>query len=479
MIYSDKIFKTATVIGVIILFASLFDDALAIGVLVLAVLLGATSLVIKKKLISDKFLFWALITTIFIHLVVVLFIYYADFQPLGEGEGDYATYNSQAQYLAQSLRHGDFSGLGVEHLPEYGTSYYPVVIGSVYAITAPSMLVGQLFSAWLAVVLALLVYLLVIEIGGTKVQAFFAVLLMNFYPSHLFYCSLLLKDTLVIPLSIASLLLTVKLIKNFSWQKFLIFYLIMIALTHFRFYVGYVAAIAFITCWFLFSSIELRKKIGYVFIMIFLLGFLPQISGYGYFGINTFRSYFSKEAITNFRQDVYMPDVQTTPTTTVAINTVLPSSQNPQKGSGSSFVAKTDFKNPLSFISNYAESYMYVLLGPFPWQMVLKRQMFALFETIPWYFLLFFVIKGIIDSVKRYKVILPLLLFSIILFAVLGLYTPNFGIITRIRMPGFIILFCFAPFGFSRSFIDWANGLINKIGDYLGKKNVTKDLAKS
>jgi len=85
---------------------------------------------------------------------------------------------------------------------------------------------------------------------------------------------------------------------------------------------------------------------------------------------------------------------------------------------GFSLVVKLEFDNPLMFVVNYLKSFVYVLLGPLPWQMKYPRHFLALFETIPWYFLLFFIIKGIVASVKSYRIAVPLIIFSLGVFVI-------------------------------------------------------------
>ena len=462
MLNSDNIFKVITTIVAIILFTFLFDGGLATGILMLTVLIGATFWAIRKKIVADKLPFLVLAITIAIHLAAVLFIFYTNFQPFGEG--DDVGYNPQIQYLAQSFRHGDFSPLIKDYQINYGITYYQAVMGVVYALTLPQMLVGQLFSVWLAVITVLLVYFLTIEIGGSKKQASFVGLIVNFYPSYIFYGSLLLKDPLIIPLAIASVLLIVKLIKNFSWRNFLIFYLVTAVLTNFRFYIGYASLLVFIFCWMLFSNLGLKKRFLYALIMIPLLGFLPQFSGNGYFGMSFMESYFSPQQIANYREQVYISKiVPASPSSTSGLDITSAIAPVITSGSDSTFAATADFSNPVSFIISYSETFIYTLLGPFPWQIKNKSQAFALFETIPWYFLFFFIVIGIIKSIKKYRITLPLVFFSITVLAVLGLFTPNFGIITRIRIPALLVLFCFAPFGFE-------NKYINKIKNYLMQK---------
>lgn len=456
MIDLDRVIKFLTIVIAIILFTFLLDPLLTAGFLMLTVLIGATFWFIKRKNITGNLLYIALFITIVVHLSAVLFIYYGNFQPFGGGEGDYATYNSQAQELAKNFRLGDFSGLDTKYLTDYGTSYYPVVIGLVYAIVSPQMIIGQIFSVWLAVVSIILIYLLVLEVGGTSRQAFLATILANLYPSYIFYGSLLLKDTIVVPLVFACLLLGVKLINKFSWKGFLFFYLLSIVLSHFRFYISYAVLISFVFCWLIFSNFEIKKRFWCAFAMIILFGFIPQICGNGYMGSNALRSYLSPEAIINYRQAAYLPrDANLTENN---LNIRSEKEINPVKGTGSTIGAKTDLDKPLLFLKNYSETLMYSLFGPLPWQIKLKRQALALFETIPWYFLFIFVIKGVVAVIKKYKNALFMVAFSFVVFIVLGLFVPNFGIITRIRIPAFLSLFCIAAIG-----INFEGKLVNKI----------------
>lgn len=464
MFDSNIIAKIITTIGAIIIYSFLFDTVLPSGILMFLTLTFFIFLAIYNHLIKDKYLSFILIITVIVHLSVVLFIYYASFQPFGRGGGDFVDYNIRAQYLSSNFRQGNFSDLfaGKDYIAKYD-NYFPAIIAFVYTLVGPYMIVGQLFNAWLSVISVILIYFLVIEIGGTKQQAFFTGLISNFYPSHLFFGSLLLKDPLVVALSLAGLLLAIKMVKSFSWSTFLIFYLIiMLPLTHFRFYVSYSLCIAFIFSLLFFSQLNIKKRITYIFIIIIFLGFLPQISGYGYMGIKTFRSYFSFNEIKNFREQVYLSKNSPDTGTEVQSEKIDPVFAT---GKSSTFKADANFNNPLSFLINYSETFIYSLFGPFPWQIKLKRQLFALFETLPWYILFIFIVKGIIKSIKNYKVILPMLIFSALLLAVLALYTPNYGIITRIRMPAFLTLLCFVPFGFN-----FENRYINKIKNYLNKK---------
>lgn len=446
----------------------LFDRGLAVGITLLFFLTTIIFLLFSKLGIKNKKFYLLFIITLLIHLGAVLVIYYANFQPFSGGGGDYIGYHLQAQEIAQRLLRGNFSlkGSGIFH-------YYPVIIGYIYAFTLPEMIVGQLFGVWLAAISAVLAYLMVLEISGSERWAFYIGLIISVYPSYLFYGSLLLKDVLVTPLALGALFLVIKLIKNLSWENFLIFYIVLASLIHFRFYIGYAVIFTFIFCWLFLSQINLSKRIAYGIVMAFFLGFLPQISGYGYFGISTFKTYLASEEVTFYREYAYTPAViastpqtptpstpcsetpssqtpssQTPTPSTPCLETPLPT-VSPPSGTHSTIVTKTELNKPISFLKNYFKSFIFVLLGPFPWQLKYKIQILALFETIPWYILLFFIAWGVIKSIRNYRTIVPFLLFSLLILAVLALFTPNFGIITRIRIPSFIALLCLTPLGFN------------------------------
>ena len=419
---------------------SFLDKALAIGLLLVFFLTLITFLILLKIGIKDKELYLILLIALLIHLVVVSFIYYTEFKPFGGG-ADYDGYNQTAIEIAQRFKQGNFSLEGIHFV-----NYFPLLIGIIYTFTLPEMIVGQLFTVWLAAISILFVYLIVLELSFSKKWAFLIGLIVCIYPSYLYFGSLLLKDTLIIPLVLSALFLFIKMMKNFSWKNFFIFYIILTCLIHLRFYIGYALLFSFILCWFLISTLNLKKRVIYGIVIILLLGFSPQFLSYGYYGTKIFKAYLNPETITVYREVVYVPSGSA-------------SSGSASSGIGSSFVVKTGFEKPSNFVIKYLESFTYSLLGPFPWQIRYRRQLFALFEIIPWYFLFFIFIFGIIGSIRRkgflktlkfYKFAMPLLVFAVLSLGALSLFITNFGIITRIRIPSFIALLCLMSLGFSK-----------------------------
>lgn len=423
----------------------IFSKALAVGLILLCFLFALVLFILFKVGIKSRSLYSLLLIVLIIHIGIVLFVYYTNFQPFSGGIGDYRTYHTIAVEISQHLRQGDFYLQGIHyHEPAfYVHHYYPVIIGVIYALTVPEMIVGQLFSVLLVILSVLATYLIVIEINGSKKSAFLAGLIVSFYPSYVFYGSLLLKDTLIVPLSLLGMLFCLKLIKNFLWKNFFIFYLLLGFLIHFRFYIGYALLLAFVFSWFLLSNLALKKRFIYGFVIVVLLGFLPQIfANQGYYGINSFKGYLSPASIGFYQEKAYAPS--SAQGSTIEKKSI---------GFDSSWNRETINlrQNPFQALLSYSKSFTYVALGPFPWQIKFSKQLLILFETIPWYILFFFIIKRIIKSIKtRDKIILPLILFSFIVFVVISIFFNNFGIITRIRIPAFITLLCLLPLEFKK-----------------------------
>src|SRR5205823_4403341 len=133
-------------------------------------------------------------------------------------------------------------------------------MGIVYLVTFPGMIVGQLFVAWLAAVSVALTYLVTLNIGGTKKAAFLASVIVSLYPSYLYFGSVLLKDTVVIPFVLLGMLLIVTMLQRFSWIKFLVFFALLAGLINLRFYIGYALLFSMVISWPLLSQHYFKKR---------------------------------------------------------------------------------------------------------------------------------------------------------------------------------------------------------------------------
>jgi len=435
----------------LIIFAliSFLDKTLAIGLFLLSFLFLLLFFILWEIGIREKQLYTAIIIIALIHLAVVLFIFYTEFNPFGGG-ADYETYHKVGIEISQRFVGGNLSleGLKMNH-------YFPVVIGFFYMLTVPEMIVGQLLSVWMVAITILFSYLIIREIKGSKKLAFWTSLAIGVYPSYLFFGSLLLKEMLVAPFSLIGLWLILKMLKEFSWKRFIIFFLIVSALVNLRLYTGFALLLTLIISWFLISGVVWKKRIIQGSIMVILLGFTSQFSGYGYYGIGTAKHFFNPNTIFDYREVFYAPP-KIVADVSVDTSVDVMSPQDNMSGFGSSFDANADFRNPINFAISYSKTFSNTLLGPMPWHIKYKRHLFYLFETIPLYFFLIFIIYstimsiknwGVLKTIRRYRYGIPLFVFSLLLLGVIALFITNYGIIMRVRIPAFISLLCLMPLG--------------------------------
>ncbi len=461
--------------GVCLAAVAFFSGVLAIGI-IFSVFLGAiTLLFIGKNKEHAKVLGLLFIIVFTIHILASLFVYYTNFQPFSGGRGDFTEYNIIAKEVSNRVHSGNFSLEGIESL----SHYYPVIVGYLYAVAVPDLLIGELFNAWLLAVLVIVIYFIVLETGASKKAAFIVGLVTNFYPSLVFFGSLLLKEALAGLLCALALLMMLKILKEFSWRKFLLFYIILLGVTHFRFYISYALALTFIICWLAFSNLKIKKRLLYGVLIIALLGFLPNLSGgqgegHTYFGVNVIKQLLDPEAIVTYKE-TYIPrneseipeDIQG------AVVSGEPGASNqsviiePIPRNDSAVVIKPGFENPITFFTNTSRAFVSVLLGPFPWQLKKIQHLFVLPEIIAWYILLFFIIRGVVKSIKKqYRVIVPLALFSFIVCGVLSIFLINYGITIRIRIPAILSLLCLLPLGFT-GFKNINVSFLNNLNKYI------------
>jgi hypothetical protein len=481
---------------VVLLATFFFDKGLSVGLILLIILSGITFFVLNKLGFKNKRIYILFLIVLAIHLSFTLFMHYTNFQPFSSGMGDYLTYQKSAINFSNNFKRGNFSleDITLASPGLYAGHYYPAIVGAVYALTLPEVVIGLMVNVWLVALTVVFVYLIILEIGAAEKKAFIVGLITAVYPSYLFNSGLLLKDPFEIFFTILSLLFLVKTVKKFSWLNFAVFYLATLCATHFRFYIGFALIATFILSWFLFSKINFKKRAIYGVIFIVILGFIPQVAaGQGYYGMSTIMSLANPRMVSFYRQSAYNPSSAYNNQVAITPISPVPASANPAStqpaltkstpagssktaavaetpgapiGLDSSFSAED---SPLGFI----KSFIYILLGPLPWQIKNLRQALALFETIPWYLMLFFVVEGVIVCFKnRNRQAASLLIFSILLMVVIAVFDSNYGLIVRIRIPAFISLLCIASFGLNKSNIiyNYLEKIYAKVFGYWGSR---------
>lgn len=456
----------------IIVATAIFSKVLAFALLVLFLLSVATLFLLKKFHFFSKEIVALFCIVTFVYLGATLAIHYANFYPFGGGEGDQRDYHQAAVQISDDFRHGIFSFQRIkQHLSDSDVShFYPVFIGAVYALTVQDKLVGKMVSMWFVVLSALVLYALVLQLGGSKKAAFLIGISPIFYPSYLYFGSLLLREGVVTFLALLSCLLMLKMLKKFSFALFFLFYFALGLLTHFRFYLGFVALFAFIFLWFFIYPLELKKKLVYGLFIIPALGFIPQFAGHGYYALQDITYYTRPAIVVAYRENgdsLARKEMQkTTPqkslvsvwfkalegrvfssgTSGVAVEKPK---EEPSQNLGSTFVLKVGVGHPITFVKNYIISYTFMLLGPFPWQIRYARQLFVLLEMIPWWVAVFFIGRAIARFRLHWKMMMPILLVAAGMLAEMALVLNSYGTYMRIRMPIFLLLLTLLPFAFA------------------------------
>lgn len=415
-----------------------FDKELAAGLILFFVLTLGTVAVLWRRGQRNLELYALFAAALFVHGGFVLFVYYTGFQPLS-GVGDYTLYHRVASDVAVSLKEGTFS---LEALARPPSAFlFPVFIGGVYALFGSAMVVGQLFNAWVASIAVLLLYFLASEFHW-RLRAVLVGFVALLYPSFLFFSSFLLKESLVIALSLGALLLTVHMLREFTLRKFLVFALILVALSHLRVYVGVIMAFTFLVSWMFLGERPLHRRLLFFLPMVFALGFVFPLSlqSGSWFAADVISKYGNPQAVRFYKEEAFLPS-QTSP-------------------GAFSFVQDLgiSFENPASFATSFARSFLFSVLGPFPWQFQAPRHFFALGEGIPWLVLFLSITVGI---VRRFRAEprspqFVTLVFALGMFAFLALFVNNFGQLLRLRIPAVLVLLPFLAHGLWQRHLDAA-----------------------
>ncbi|OHA69129.1 MAG: hypothetical protein A3J68_02035 [Candidatus Wildermuthbacteria bacterium RIFCSPHIGHO2_02_FULL_48_16] len=445
-----------------------------IALMVLAFLALTTVFFLLKFGVRRKEVYALFLIVLVVYLASAAFIYATQFYPLGGGQGDQHLYHTAAVMISQDFHEGDFSLESIKYnlYLEYAPNWYPVLIAALYFVTVPDVIVGAMVNVWFAALSALLLYALVLHFGASRKWAFLIGLSPILYPSYLYWGSILLRESLVIVLALASVLLMLKLQKRFSLFSFFLFFCALGALIYFRFYIGFAVLFVFAFSWFFLFYLQWKKKLIYGLFVIPLLGFLPQISGHGYYGSVEILHYAKPSTIVTYREFTpgknWHPDTRSEPVVPQPPSVspgsapapapepvpvpppAIPAYPGPRtRGLGSTVVLSAETDNPVAFVKNYLTSFSFMALGPFPWHIRYARQLFVLLETIPWWVVAFFLVKGVVRSRNRWRDMLPLLLVSLGILAEIALLLNTYGTYMRIRMPAFLLLFTLLPFAFS------------------------------
>ncbi len=357
-----------------------------------------------------------------VHFWVSTLIFFG-IQPIWVGDDQF--YHSNAIKIAREILRGNFSfdANDVEL-----NSWYSILLGIWYFFGIPHPLWGGVLSAILSAVSAILLFALVQKLGGSNKFAFWTAFLGTiFYPSYVYFGSLTLRDTAIVPLVLGGFFLMIKFLQKPSLITFILLFLNTTLLF------GIKAEISMLFMLSLLISapfLRFRSRLVLAGVALVMFIVIPIFFGRGIFGYKWISHVMQLERIIEHREKYYSYTTQTSAVINVRYDSEKIISSNNLFG--------------------YAYSAISAMLGPFPWQMRRSAHWLALLETIPWYFVLYFFWKGFLHSIKSDRIALPFVLFAILLFSGIALISDNLGADMRWRMPGFFALFIVASIGYQK-----------------------------
>lgn len=377
---------------------------------------------------SKTFLITLFLAVTILHVAVIFTLQsFNPFASITSDSADYQEYQEQAEIISARLSQGNFSikDLGTDH-------YYPVIVGYLHFIFGGSpILLGQILNAIISGLSAILLFLIIRQIGGSKSIAFWLSLAGSIYPSHLLLSSLFLEDAAVILLTLATLFWSIKILRAFSVKNTAIWYALIIFTATFRSFMGLLLGLAFFFSYLLFYQAEKREKIKKLILLallIFFISFIAELitrmTGFMAHG-HSLEWIFQMGYPGNFNYH-YSPDFHN--------------------------FEGWFFNGWYSGVLPIAYSSLWALLGPFPWNLHSWKESLYLLEVIPWLLAIPFIYRGIEKAKASSSPALVLAVFAGLVLFLTALYvdTREMEIMMRLRVPALLSLLPFFALGIKK-----------------------------
>lgn len=368
---------------------------------------------------GESFHWWVLfLATFTIHFGISL-LFFLGVQPIRVGDEQF--YHRNAAIIAERIRQGDLS------FKDDGVvlnSWYTILLGGWYALGGTHPLWGGALSALLAAAASLFLFSLLREFGGSARTALLSALFgANAYPSYLYFGSLTLRDTAIVPLVLAGFFVVMRFFAKPSWKLSALIFLNTVFLFGIKGEVALIFMLSLFLGAFLVRSDHRHVLAGAAFLMLI---FIPLFFGWGIAGLEWAAHALKPERLVQHREAFY-------------------SLRTPQSAA---IGVRFDLAEGISArnVLGYAYSFLSAALGPFPWQMRRLAHWFALTEVIPWYVALGFIWRSLKANWEGDRKAMPFLFFALFLVAGIALVSDNLGADMRYRMPAFLALLATCTF---------------------------------
>lgn len=309
----------------------------------------------------------------------------------------------------------EFSGSG------WGMYY---IVASLYFFIGHNTVAGNFFVASIATGAVPVVYSLAKEIYKNRRVALIASLLVGFMPGFINWSSFIMKDGIIIFLLALSILMVVRLQKQFSLLYLSLLFISVIGIISLRFYIFPMLAIGIITS-FLIGVKEDDTTISVFRRVVVLLILGTALTYAGVLGRVTrdLEKYGTLEMLNNSRSDQ-------------------------ARSAASGFETVEDVSTVEGVVTVLPLGFLYLMLAPLPWQVTSIRSALTQPEMVLWWFMIPFVIKGIAYSIRnRLRETLAILVFTLMLTVGYSIFQGNIGTAYRQRTQMQVFYFVFFAVG--------------------------------
>jgi 4-amino-4-deoxy-L-arabinose transferase-like glycosyltransferase len=395
------------------------------AILLMLPLAGLVSFIIYRLENDRKFLLRLFLSAVLIRVLIGTFIYVFHLQTFFGGDAltfDFfgnallKVWEGQIQYLPtveQFSSKGAGSGWGMLY-----------VVAVVYKVVGQNMLATQYVNCVIGAASAPVAYLISIEIFPNRRIARLCALMSAFFPSLVLWSCQGLKDGPIIFLLTLSMLATLKLGERFSLTYLSALVLALCGLLTLRFYVFYIVVIAVAAAFILGRRQLTAQSLARQMIIIILVGL-----ALAYFGVSRYASqqievFASADQLQRMRLDA-------------------------SQSAASGFAEDVDISTTTGALSTVPLGLTYLLLAPFPWQLVSLRQAITLPEMIVWWLSIPLLVLGAFFTIKhRLREIAPIIIFTSLLTLTYSIMQGNVGTAYRQRAQLLVFYFVFVAVGF-------------------------------
>lgn len=304
--------------------------------------------------------------------------------------------------------------------PGWGMYY---IVASVYLFTGKNPVAGNFFCSVLGAAASPVVYMLAKEIYRNKKVALISSALVGFMPGFINWSSFMLKDGIIIFLLALSILMVIRLQKQFSLLYMLLLLVSIIGIISLRFYIFPMLSVAILASFLI--GVRDEDTIFSVFRRVFALLILGVVLTYA--GVlqgvtRDVQRYGTLERLNNARLD--------------------------QARSAASGLEEADVSTVEGAVTVLPIGFAYLMFAPLPWQVTSIRAALTQPEMIVWWLMIPFLIRGFIYSIKnKFRETLPILIFTLMLTVGYSIFQGNIGTAYRQRTQIQVFHFIFVAVG--------------------------------